>query len=263
MFTAISKGNGMDKQISIMPCLDMRNGRVVKGVHFVDIRDAGDPVECAKAYCNAGADELALLDITATVENRPTMLEVVKNVAEAVTVPFTVGGGIRDVASAAEVIQAGADKISVSSAAFRKPKVIREMVAELGADKVTVAIDVDQNESLPSGYEVYIDGGRTATGADAVEWAKRVDGYGVSVILPTSKAGDGAKTGYDLPVIKAMADACSATIVASGGAGKLEHFYEAVEAGATVLLAASVFHFHTIDIPELKDYLRSRGLNVK
>jgi len=253
----------MDKQISIMPCLDMRNGRVVKGVHFVDIRDAGDPVECAKAYCKAGADELALLDITATVENRPTMLEVVKNVAEAVTVPFTVGGGIRDVASAAEVIQAGADKISVSSAAFRKPKVIREMVAELGADKVTVAIDVDQNESLPSGYEVYIDGGRTATGADAIEWAKRVDGYGVSVILPTSKAGDGAKTGYDLPVIKAMADACSATIVASGGAGKLEHFYEAVEAGATVLLAASVFHFHTIDIPKLKDYLRSRGLNVK
>ena len=258
----------MDKQIIIMPCLDMQNGRVVKGVHFVYIRDAGDPVECAKAYCKAGADELALLDITATVENRPTMLEVVKNVAsclryEAATVPFTVGGGIRDVASAAEVIEAGADKISVSSAAFRKPEVIREMIAELGADKVTVAIDVDRNESLPSGYEVYIDGGRTATGADAIEWAKKVDGYGVSVILPTSKAGDGAKTGYDLPVIKAMADACSATIVASGGAGKLEHFYEAVEAGATVLLAASVFHFHIIDIQELKDYLRSRGLNVK
>jgi cyclase len=252
----------MDTQISIMPCLDMQNGRVVKGVHFVDIRDAGDPVECAKAYCKAGADELALLDITATVENRPTMLNVVKNVAKAATVPFTVGGGIRDVASAAEVIGAGADKISVSSAAFRKPEVIKEMVAELGADKVTVAIDVDRNDSLPSGYEVYIDGGRTATGADAIEWAKKVDGFGVSVILPTSKAGDGAKTGYDLPVIKAMADACSATIVASGGAGKLEHFYDAVEAGATVLLAASVFHFHIIDIPELKDYLRSRGLNV-
>ena len=253
----------MDKQISIMPCLDMQNGRVVKGVHFVDIRDAGDPVECAKAYCKAGADELALLDITATVENRPTMLEVVKNVAEASTVPFTVGGGIRDVASAAEVLQAGADKISVSSAAFRKPEVVGEIIAELGPDKVTIAIDVDQNDSLPSGYEVYIDGGRTATGADAIEWAKKVDGYGVPVILPTSKAGDGAKTGFDLPVIKAMADTCSATIVASGGAGKLEHFYDAVEAGATVLLAASVFHFHIIDIPELKDYLRSRGLNVK
>jgi cyclase len=253
----------MDKQISIMPCLDMQNGRVVKGVHFVDIRDAGDPVECAKAYCQAGADELALLDITATVENRATMLDVVSRVAEVTTIPFTVGGGIRDIASAAAVIEAGADKVSTSSAAFRKPEVIAEMVTEFGAEKVTIAIDVDQNESLPSGYEVYIDGGRTATGADAIEWAKKVDGFGVPVILPTSKAGDGAKTGFDLPVIKAMANACSATIVASGGAGKLEHFYDAVEAGATVLLAASVFHFHTIDIGQLKEYLRSRGLNVK
>ena len=253
----------MGKQVSIMPCLDMQNGRVVKGVHFVDIRDAGDPVECARAYCQAGADELALLDITATVENRATMLDVVKRVAEVTTIPFTVGGGIRDVASAAAVIEAGADKVSVSSAAFREPEIISQMVAEFGTEKVTVAIDVDRNQSLPSGYEVYIDGGRTATGADAIEWAKKVDGFGVSVILPTSKAGDGAKTGFDLPVIKAMADACSAAIVASGGAGKLEHFYDAVEAGATVLLAASVFHFHIIDIGELKDYLRSRGLNVK
>jgi cyclase len=240
----------------------MQNGRVVKGVHFVDIRDAGDPVECARAYCEAGADELALLDIVATVEGRATMLDVVSRVAEATTVPFTVGGGISDVASAAAVLDAGANKISTSSAAFRKPEVIAEMVAEFGPDKVTVAIDVDQNPALPSGYEVYIDGGRTATGADAVEWAKRVDGYGVPVILPTSKAGDGAKTGYDLPVISAMAEATSATIVASGGAGKLEHFYEAVEAGATVLLAASVFHFNTISIPVLKEYLKWKGLEV-
>ena len=253
----------MDKQISIMPCLDMQNGRVVKGIHFVDIRDAGDPVECAKAYCQAGADELALLDITATVENRPTMLEVVSNVAAAATVPFTVGGGISDVASAAAVLEAGADKISTSSAAFRKPEIIKEMVDQLGAENVTVAIDVDVNDSLPSGYAVYIHGGGTATGADAREWAKKVDGFGVPVILPTSKAGDGALTGYDLPVIKAMADACSAQIVASGGAGKLEHFYEAVEAGATILLAASVFHFHTIDIGDLKAYLQQRGLNIK
>ena len=253
----------MDKQISIMPCLDMQNGRVVKGVHFVDIRDAGDPVQCAKAYCSAGADELALLDITATVENRPTMLEVVRKVAKAATVPFTVGGGICDVASAAAVLEAGADKISTSSAAFRKPEIIKEMVVEFGPEKVTVAIDVDQNQSLPSGYEVYIDGGRTATGADAIEWAKKVDGFGIGVILPTSKAGDGARTGYDLPVIKAMADTCSAEIVASGGAGKMEHFYDAVEAGATILLAASVFHFHIVDIPQLKDYLRSRGLKVR
>jgi len=253
----------MDKQVSIMPCLDMQNGRVVKGVHFVDIKDAGDPVECAKAYCRAGADELALLDITATVENRTTMLEVVKKVAEVTTVPFTVGGGIGEVASASAVIEAGADKVSVSSAAFRKPEIIGEMVSELGPEKVTVAIDVDVNPSLPSGYEVYIDGGRTATGADAIEWARKVDSYGVPVILPTSKAGDGARTGYDLPVIKAMADACSAAIVASGGAGEMEHFYEAAEAGATILLAASVFHFHIIDIGELKDYLRNRGVNVK
>ncbi|MBN1804960.1 MAG: imidazole glycerol phosphate synthase subunit HisF [Sedimentisphaerales bacterium] len=252
----------MDKQIKIMPCLDMQNGRVVKGVHFVDIKDAGDPVECAKAYCAAGADELALLDITATVENRQTMLDVVKKVAEVTTIPFTVGGGIKDVASAAAVLEAGADKISTSSAAFRKPEIIEEMVKEFGPEKVTVAIDVDVNAELPSGYEVYIDGGRTATGADAIEWAKKIDGFGVPVILPTSKAGDGAQTGFDLPVIKAMADACSAEIVASGGAGTMEHFYEAVEAGATILLAASVFHFHIIDIKELKDYLQSKGVNV-
>ena len=253
----------MDKQISIMPCLDMQNGRVVKGIHFVDIRDAGDPVECAKAYCAAGADELALLDITATVENRLTMLEVVKNVAEVTTIPFTVGGGISDVASAAAVLKAGANKISTSSAAFRKPDIIKEMVAEFGPEKVTVAIDVDVNESMPSGYEVYIDGGRTPTGADAIEWAKKVDGFGIPVILPTSKAGDGAQTGYDLPVIKAMASVCSAKIVASGGAGKIEHFYDAVEAGATILLAASVFHFHMIDILELKKYLRNQGVRIK
>jgi len=253
----------MGKPVSIMPCLDMRNGRVVKGVHFVDIRDAGDPVECAKAYCRAGADELAMLDITATVENRPTMLEVVKKVAKVTTIPFTVGGGICDVASAAAVLEAGADKISTSSAAFRKPKIVREMVAEFGPEKVTVAIDVDRNESLPSGYEVYIDGGRTATGADAIEWAKKVDGFGVPVILPTSKAGDGARTGFDLPVIRAMADVCSAEIVASGGAGKMEHFLEAVEAGATILLAASVFHFGIIAIPQLKDYLRGQGVKLR
>ena len=252
----------MGEPISIMPCLDMQNGRVVKGVHFVDIKDAGDPVECAQAYCKAGADEIALLDITATVEGRGTMLSVVKDVAAAATVPFTVGGGISSVKSAAEVLEAGADKVSTSSAAFRNPDVIAEMVREFGPEKVTVAIDVDQNAAVPSGYEVYIDGGRTATGADAVEWAKKVDGFGVPVILPTSKAGDGARTGYDLPVIRAMAEATSAIIVASGGAGELEHFYEAVEAGATVLLAASVFHFHIIDIPELKAYLKERGVQL-
>ena len=252
----------MDQAIRIMPCLDMQNGRVVKGVHFVDIRDAGDPVECAKVYCETGADELALLDITATVEGRATMLDVVKRVAEVTTVPFTVGGGISDVKSAELVLSAGANKVSTSSAAFRKPELVEEMVKMLGAETVTVAIDVDQNAAMPSGYEVYIDGGRTATGADAIEWAKRVDGYGVPVILPTSKAGDGVQTGYDLPVIRAIKEAVSADVVASGGAGELDHFHEAVEAGATILLAASVFHFGIIGIGELKEYLRDQGVTI-
>jgi len=248
--------------VKIMPCLDMQNGRVVKGVQFVNIRDAGDPVECCLAYCKAGADEIALLDITATVEGRATMLDVVKKVADAATVPFTVGGGISDVASAAAVLEAGADKISTSSAAFRKPEVIREMVGAFGADRVTVAIDAAANPALPSGYEVYIDGGRTPTGADAIEWAKRVDGYGVATILPTSKTTDGVKTGYDLPLIRKIKDATSAQVVASGGAGKLEHFYDAVQAGAGILLAASVFHFNIITIGDLKAYLRQKGVAV-
>jgi imidazole glycerol-phosphate synthase subunit HisF len=252
----------MRASIRIMPCLDMQNGRVVKGVHFVGIKDAGDPVACAKAYCTAGADELAMLDITATVENRPTLLEVVKRVAAVATVPFTVGGGIKDVTSACAVIGAGANKVSTSSAAFRNPKVIAEMIRELGVDKVTVAIDVDHNPSLPSGYEVLVDGGRTATGADALEWARRVAGYGVRCILPTSKATDGARTGFDLPLIRMIASATQAEVVASGGAGTLEHFREGAEAGATVLLAASVFHFGLIAIPDLKRYLRNCGLTL-
>ncbi|MGQ9607040.1 MAG: imidazole glycerol phosphate synthase subunit HisF [Thermogutta sp.] len=253
----------MPESVRIMPCLDMRDGRVVKGVHFVNIRDAGDPVECARAYCESGADELALLDITATVEKRRTLLDVVRRVAEVTTVPFTVGGGISDLETAVAVLNAGADKVSTSSAAFRNPSLIEQMVRELGADKVTVAIDVDRNPQLPSGYEVYIDGGRTATGVDAVDWAKRAAGFGVRTLLPTSKAGDGAKTGYDLPIIRLLKAETGAEIVASGGAGKLEHFYDAVQAGATILLAASVFHFHLIDIPQLKAYLRDRGVATK
>jgi len=249
-------------KVKIMPCLDMRKGRVVKGVHFVDIKDAGDPVECAKAYCAAGADELAMLDITATVQNRPTLLEVVGKVARVATVPFTVGGGIKDVASAGAALAAGATKVSVSSAAFRKPEVIGEMVKEFGGDKVTAAIDVDQNPKLPSGYEVWIDGGRTPTGADAIEWAKRLSDFGVGCILPTSKATDGAKTGFDLPLIRKTCAVTKAPVVASGGAGTMEHFAEAAEAGASILLAASVFHFQTIKIPELKTFLKQKGFEV-
>jgi len=253
----------MDRYITIMPCLDMQNGRVVKGVHFVDIRDAGDPVECAEAYCKAGADELAMLDITATIENRATMIDVVRRVAGAITIPFTVGGGISDIQSAEAVLKAGADKISISSAAFINPALIGEIIRHFGAEKLIVAVDVDRNSAMPSGYEVYINGGRTATGTDAIEWSRRVDAYGVPVILPTSKAGDGARTGYDLPVISAIKKAVKAEVVASGGAGKPEHFPEAVEAGATILLAASVFHFGIIRIPDLKKYLKDRGMRVR
>jgi cyclase len=174
-----------------------------------------------------------------------------------------VGGGIKDVASASAVIEAGANKVSTSSAAFRQPKLIPELIQVLGADKVTVAIDVDRNGSLPSGYEVFIDGGRTATGADALEWAKRVADFGARCILPTSKATDGARTGFDLPLIRLIADATNAEVVASGGAGTMKHFREAAEAGATVLLAASVFHFGMIAIPELKSYLRQSGFRLR
>jgi len=252
----------MNKNLVIMPCLDMINGRVVKGVNFVNIKDAGDPVECCRAYCAAGADELAMLDITATVEGRKTLVEVTKKVADAVTVPFTMGGGISSLASAEEVLKAGADKISTSSAVFRKPELIGEMVKEFGREKITVAIDVAQNQSMPSGYEVFIDGGRTATGKDAIEWGRQVDGYGVACILPTSKSTDGVRTGYDLPLIRQFRAITDADIVASGGAGTMAHFAEAAEAGATILLAASVFHFHIVGIPELKAYLKEKGYHV-
>ncbi|MCQ2394163.1 MAG: imidazole glycerol phosphate synthase cyclase subunit [Kiritimatiellae bacterium] len=253
----------MDKPLVIMPCLDMMNGRVVKGVNFVDIKDAGDPVACCQAYCAAGADEIAMLDITATVQGRATMLEVVKKVAAVKTVPFTMGGGINSVAAAEEVLKAGADKVSTSSAVFRKPELIGEMIKEFGAGKVTVAIDVAQNAAMPSGYEVFIDGGRTATGKDALEWTKQVNGYGVTCILPTSKSTDGARTGFDLPLIRQIRAVTTADVVASGGAGTMEHFAEAAEAGATVLLGASVFHFNLIAIPELKKFLADRGFKVR
>ena len=255
----------MAKPLVIMPCLDMIAGRVVKGVRFVDIKDAGDPVECCKAYCAAGADELAMLDITATLESRKTLVEVTRKVADVVTVPFTMGGGISSVQSAEEVLNAGADKVSTSSAVFRQPKLVAEMVKEFGPKTVTVAIDVLQNPAMPSGYEVYIDGGHTATERDAVEWAKEVDGYGVGCILPTSKSTDGVHTGYDLPLIEKIRAVArdEVDVVASGGAGTMEHFAEAAEAGANVLLAASVFHFHVIDIPALKEFLKGRGFEVR
>jgi len=247
----------------IIPCLDVKDGRVVKGIHFQGLRDMGSPVDLAARYDMEGADELVFLDIAAGAEARATREAWVEAVARRLSIPFTVGGGISDVKTAQAVLDAGANKVSISSAAFRKPELVPELIKAFGAAKVTVAIDVDRNAAMPSGYEVYIDGGRTATGSDAVEWAKRVDGFGVPVILPTSKAGDGARTGYDLPIIRAIKQAVSAEVVASGGAGKLEDFFDAVQAGATILLAASIFHFGVIGIGELKDDLRSRGVAVR
>jgi len=251
------------RTVRIMPCLDVKNGRVVKGVHFVNLRDAGDPVACAEAYCADGADELALLDIAATVENRKTMLDVVRRVAGVTTVPFTVGGGIASVADAEAVLAAGADRVSVATAAFLNPVLIDELAKRFGSERVVVAIDVDRNPALRSGYEVYVAGGTKPTGRDAVDWAREAEARGAGIILPTSKACDGAKTGYDIPLLKALKAAVRVPVVASGGAGRPEHFLEAArDGGAEFLLAASVFHFGEIRIPALKAYLAAQGVPV-
>ncbi|HOP69715.1 MAG: imidazole glycerol phosphate synthase subunit HisF [Dethiobacteria bacterium] len=251
------------EHVLIMPCLDIKDGRVVKGVQFVELQDAGDPVACARAYCAAGADELAFLDITATIQGRKTMLQTVRSVAAVTTVPFTVGGGIGSIADAEAVLAAGADRISMSSAAFRRPQLIDEAARRFGSERVVVAVDVDRNPELPSGYEVYVDGGSTPTGKDAVDWAREAAARGAGIILPTSKACDGTRAGYDLPLIRRIKKVVAVPVVASGGAGTREHFLEAAKAGADILLAASVFHFGRITIPELKKYLAAQGVPVK
>ena len=241
----------------------MKDGRVVKGVHFVDLRDAGDPVECAVAYQADGADELAFLDITATVEKRKTMLDVFSSVAEAVDIPLCLGGGIRTLSDMEDALDAGASKVSISSAAVRQRTLIEEAAREFGSARVVVAVDVDVADDVPSGYEVYIDGGRTPTDIDALDFAKAAAERGAGAILPTSRKADGTKEGYDVSLIRGIADRVSVPVIASGGAGKPEHFYAAAEEGhASVLLAASVFHFGEIKIPELKAYLKDKGLKV-
>jgi cyclase len=250
--------------VRVIPCLDMRGGRVVKGVHFVDLIDAADPVEAATAYSEGGADEIAFLDITATVEKRRTMFGVLERVAGVVRVPLTVGGGIKSLEDVEQALASGARCVSISSAAFRDPEMVRGAVAEVGSEKIMVAIDADENEALPSKREVYIDGGRTATGKDAVEFAKEMADLGVGQLLPTSKRADGTKDGYDLVLTRGIADATGLPVIASGGAGKLEHFYEAVAEGhAQAVLAASVFHFGEFTIRQVKQYLRARKLPVR
>ena len=249
--------------IRVIPCLDMKDGRVVKGVHFVDLQDAADPVEAAEAYSRGGADEVAFLDITATVEGRRTIFDVLQKVAAVVDVPLTLGGGIKSCEDIEEALASGASCVSMSSAAFRTPDVVKDAAERFGSDKIVVAIDADVNNSLPSKREVYIDGGRTATGADAVEFAKQMADAGVGQILPTSKATDGTKDGYDLLLTRAIADATGLPVIASGGAGTLDHFVEVVKEGhASAVLAASVFHFGTFTVQQVKEHLRDNGLAV-
>jgi cyclase len=250
--------------IKIMPCLDMKDGRVVKGIHFVDIRDAGDPVENAALYQKEGADELAMLDIAATVENRKTRLEWVKNVSSVIDIPLTVGGGISTLEDIALVLKAGADKVSINSAAVKNPDLVRQAAKTFGSEKITIAIDGRRNKDMPSGFELVVSGGTKPAGKDAVAWANQCQDLGAGVILPTSMDGDGTKAGYDLEFTRAISDAVTLPVVASGGAGKLEHFYEAVvQGGAQILLAASVFHYRTLSIREIKEYLQKKGLQVK
>ena len=249
--------------VKIMPCLDMKGGRVVKGVHFVDIRDAGDPVENARYYQSEGADELAMLDIAATVENRKTRLEWVKNVSACIDIPLTVGGGISSLEDIALVLEAGAEKVSMNSAAVKRPELIREAVQKFGADKIVVAIDARRNQTLPSGFELVVSGGTKPVGQDAAAWAQRCEQLGAGSLLPTSMDGDGTLAGYDLAFTKAISSAVKLPVIASGGAGTLEHFYAGVvQGGAQVLLAASVFHFRTLSIRQVKEYLQSKGLTV-
>lgn len=246
----------------VIPCLDVKNGRVVKGVSFVNLRDAGDPVECAVAYDKKGADELVLLDITATHEGRGTMVDIVTRVAKSIFIPFTVGGGIRTTDDFKELLRAGADKISVNSAAVRNPDLINEAAQKFGSQCVVCAIDAKRRAE--GGWEVYLNGGRLPTGIDAVAWAKEAVSRGAGEILLTSMDCDGQKTGYDIAITKAVSETVGVPVIASGGAGALEHFYDALTVGkADAVLAASLFHFNEIPIADLKAYLQKQGIPVR
>lgn len=251
--------------VKIIPCLDMKDGRVVKGVHFVDLRDAGDPVENATHYQAEGADEIAMLDIAATVEGRATRIEWARHVADVLEdVPLVVGGGIGSLDDMRALFDVGVSKVSVNSAAVARPDLVREAADAFGSRRVIVAIDGRRSESVPSGFEVVVSGGRKPTGIDCVEWARRCEELGVGEILPTSMDGDGTLAGYDIPFTRAIAEAVSVPVIASGGAGTLEHFLEGVTEGkATALLAASVFHFRTYTVRQVKEYLADRGVPVR
>ncbi len=247
----------------IIPCLDVTGGRVVKGVNFVDLKDAGDPVEIGKAYDKAGADELVFLDITASSDQRQTVVDMVRKVAETVFIPFTVGGGIRTIDDFRAVLREGADKVSINSAAINTPQLITQAAEKFGRQCVVVAIDA-KRRSDGSGWNIYKNGGRIDVGMDAVQWAKKAEELGGGEILLTSMDCDGTKAGYDIELTRTIAEAVSIPVIASGGAGKLEHFYEALTEGeADAALAASLFHYKELTIKEVKEYLRDRGVSVR
>ncbi|MFC1487629.1 imidazole glycerol phosphate synthase subunit HisF [Thermoproteota archaeon] len=250
--------------IKIMPCLDMKDGRVVKGVRFNELRDAGDPVENAHFYEKEGADELAILDISATIEGRKTRKKWVKDILSVITIPLTVGGGISTLSDMEELFELGVAKIGVNTAAVKRPNLIAEASKRYGSDRIIVAIDARQNKVMSSGFEVVIMAGTTGTGNDAIKWAKKCEYLGAGELLVTSFDRDGTKDGYDLDLTKAISKTVSVPVIASGGVGKLEHLYEGViKGGATTLLAASIFHFRQISIKEIKEYLKEKGLKVR
>ena len=254
------------KQIKVIPCLDIKDGRVVKGVNFINLKDARDPVEAAEAYCNEGADELVFLDIMATVENRKTRLEWVQRVADIVTIPFAVGGGIGNIKDMEDLFDLGVNKVSINTAAVKNPGLITEASKRFGKEKLVIAIDGKKNPpgSVLPRLEVVVSSGEESTGKDIVDWAKQVEELGAGEILLTSKDADGTKEGYDLEMTSTVAETVSIPVTASGGAGKLEHLYEAVTIGkASAVLAASIFHFGEISIPEAKKYLKEKGISVR
>jgi cyclase len=246
----------------VIPCLDVDRGRVVKGTAFVDLRDAGDPIELASRYDLAGADELVFLDITATSDNRDTVVELARRSADDVFVPFTIGGGIRSVTDAQAVLDAGADKVSINSAAIARPDLIDELAAQFGAQCVVLAIDAKRADAAGS-WEAYVAGGRTPTGRDAVSWAREAVKRGAGEILLTSMDRDGSNAGYDLPLTSAVAEAVAVPVIASGGAGELEHLVEALTAGADAVLCASIFHYGRHTVGEVKRYLANAGIAVR
>ncbi len=247
----------------IIPCLDVKDGRLVKGIKFVQLKDVGDPAENAAAYSKAGADELVFLDITATLEKRKTLIDVVKRTIDRITVPLTVGGGIASCRAIEELLDAGAAKVSINTAAVKNPDLIKEAAEEFGGERITIAIDTAGNTELPSGFEVMVASGTIGTGIDAVQWAKRVEDLGAGQILPTSKDTDGTQSGYDIPMTRAIADAVSIPVIASGGAGTLEHLYQAIIQGhADAVLVASIAHFGKYSIRQMKEYLAERRISV-